>query len=545
MQDTGISAALKKTEEWDVPDTYQRYQGEIFCNRALNMKRIRAVGFDMDYTLAQYIPETFEILAHRGAMEKLVNFMGYPAQILSLPDYDPNFFQRGLIIDKQRGNVIKMDRHMYVKIAYHGTRALDTEERRNIYGTLNQKSFSTDVYANIDTLFSLPDAFMFCQLVDFKDAHSDLYPAMRDKSYAQIYKDVRRSVDLCHRDGVIKDRVTSEPERYIQSEPGIVDMLRRFRQSGRKVFLVTNSLWEYTNTVMNHINGNSRRSSWTLDWLDLFDLVIVGAGKPGFLEDPNLPLFRVHTADGRLSNMDNALFDPPEVSLAQGKVFQGGNWQHLHYLLRDAVTSGEQVMYVGDHMFSDVIRGKRSLGWRTALVVPELAHEVDVTLQQSVRWRRISELRELRDELDEWVDRLSLMLSACDADGAGCSLTPKRDQIADELAKAAGELAAVKGAFSSELRAYHSAFHPVWGQMFKVGYQNSRFAQQVQSYACLYTSKVSNLGLVSPEMNYRTQSDLMPHDELEDTPLRRMLKARGNSIIESFGLGPLQGISHL
>jgi hypothetical protein len=33
-------------------------------------------------------------------------------------------------------------------------------------------------------------------------------------------------------------------------------------------------------------------------------------------------------------------------------------------------------MYVGDHMFSDVIRGKRSLGWRTALVVPELAHEV-------------------------------------------------------------------------------------------------------------------------------------------------------------------------
>ncbi len=44
-------------------------------------------------------------------------------------------------------------------------------------------------------------------------------------------------------------------------------------------------------------------------------------------------------------------------------------------------------------MFSDVIRGKRSLGWRTALVVPELAHEVDATLQQSVRWRRITELR--------------------------------------------------------------------------------------------------------------------------------------------------------
>ncbi|KAJ1484112.1 hypothetical protein T484DRAFT_1798127 [Baffinella frigidus] len=65
--------------------------------------------------------------------------------------------------------------------------------------------------------------------------------------------------------------------------------------------------------------------------------------------------------------MDNALFDPPEVSLASGKVFQGGNYQHLHYLLGPTLVAGEQLIYVGDHMFSDVIRGKRSLGWRTAL----------------------------------------------------------------------------------------------------------------------------------------------------------------------------------
>ncbi len=147
-------------------------------------------------------------------MEKLVKFMGYPDEITSLPDYDPNFFQRGLIIDKQRGNVIKIDRHMYVKLAYHGMSPLETDQRRTIYGNLNQKSFSSDIYANIDTLFSLPDAFMFCQLVDFKDRNSEKYPSLKDKSYAQIYKDVRRSVDLCHRDGVIKDRVIEEPERW-------------------------------------------------------------------------------------------------------------------------------------------------------------------------------------------------------------------------------------------------------------------------------------------------------------------------------------------
>ena len=38
----------------------------------------------------------------------------------------------------------------------------------------------------------------------------------------------------------------------------------------------------------------------------------------------------------------------------------------------------------------------------------------------------------------------------------------------------------------------HEAFHPVWGQLFKAGHQNSRWAQQVEDYACLYTSHVSN-----------------------------------------------------
>ena len=55
-------------------------------------------------------------------------WQGYPEEIKELPDYDPNFFQRGLMIDKERGNVIKMDRHSYVKVAYHGTSPLNKEE---------------------------------------------------------------------------------------------------------------------------------------------------------------------------------------------------------------------------------------------------------------------------------------------------------------------------------------------------------------------------------------------------------------------------------
>ena len=55
-------------------------------------------------------------------------------------------------------------------------------------------------------------------------------------------------------------------------------------------------------------------------------------------------------------------------------------------------------------------------------------------------------------------------------------------------------------------------YHTAWGQLFKAGTQNSRWAQQVQDYACLYTSQVSNIGAISAATSFRALSDLMPHD---------------------------------
>ena len=69
-------------------------------------EQIRAVGFDMDYTLAQYY-SAFDLLAFEGAREKLVKNLGYPAEVAQF-EYDPNHFARGLVIDKQRGNIIKV-----------------------------------------------------------------------------------------------------------------------------------------------------------------------------------------------------------------------------------------------------------------------------------------------------------------------------------------------------------------------------------------------------------------------------------------------------
>nr|CAB3498008.1 unnamed protein product [Digitaria exilis] len=70
----------------------------------------------------------------------------------------------------------------------------------------------------------------------------------------------------------------------------------------------------------------------------------------------------------------------------------------------------------------------------------------------------------------------------------------------------------VRGLHQEAQRQHHQKFHKVWGQLMKTGYQNSRFAHQVERFACLYSSQVTNFGLYSPNKYYRPSEDYMPHE---------------------------------
>jgi len=282
--------------------------------------------------------------------------------------------------------------------------------------------------------------------------------------------------------------------------------------------------------------GPDRAARWT----DLFDVVIVGSCKPAFLLDKRRALYRVipnaaaaadapPPVDGILTNTKGVEDVPsrnPREYLAQGKIFQEGNWTHLHGMLDIVV--GSQVLYVGDHMYSDILRSKRELGWRTMLVIPELEHEVNVMLHESPHLSQLNELRILRDELDEWVDRLHSQADAAitDNDSDSDSESPRALALATELRTARADSAAVKTRLALATKAYHHAYHPIWGQLFKTGYQHSRFAAQVEDYACLYAARVTNLARVSPEMHFRCMDDALPHDRIEESPIRRIFRRR-------------------
>lgn len=515
------SISFSKTGPQDLSDKNHMpaYRGEIFCNRALNMARIKAVGFDMDYTIAMYYSEQFESLSATSALQKLVHNLGYPEPLLKL-EYDHSQFIRGLVVDKQRGNILKLDRHKYVKRAMHGLTELSKDERTNIYDSITHSGggFGEPRFAMLDAMFALPDAFLFSRVVAYKDEH----PGQIQQDYSTIYRDVRKSVDMCHRDGSIKDLVKNNPEKYVQKDDKLVPMLKMLRNSGRKVFLLTNSLWDYTDAVMSFLCDSSKPA----EWKNLFDVIITGSAKPSFMLDTRLPIYRCDPITGFLTNTDGVL-GPHLVDeyLRDGMCFQGGNFVHLHDLL--GVSNGTHVLYVGDHIFSDVLRSKRTLGWRTMLIVPELEHEINTLYHPDSQQiaEEVQMLNDARDEIDEWVDRLEgeLILSGATNDSTS---TQRRAKLESELSSARTALEDIRLKLAGKADEYHRRFHPVWGQLFKTGLQNSRFAEQVESYACLYTSKVTNIALISPEMNWRAMSDLMPHDRLTVAPMYRVLTKR-------------------
>ena len=98
----------------------------VFCNRTLNMRGIRAVGCDMDYTLIHYDVTAWEQRAYEHVRARL-RAQGLPVETLR---FDAELFTRGLILDVELGNVIKANRFGYVTRAAHGTRMLSHEEQR-------------------------------------------------------------------------------------------------------------------------------------------------------------------------------------------------------------------------------------------------------------------------------------------------------------------------------------------------------------------------------------------------------------------------------
>lgn len=59
---------------------------------------------------------------------------------------------------------------------------------------------------------------------------------------------------------------------------------------------------------------------------------------------------------------------------------------------------GSDVLYIGDHIFGDILKSKKIRGWRTFLIVPELVRELHVWTD---KWELFDKIQNLEFQLGE------------------------------------------------------------------------------------------------------------------------------------------------
>jgi HAD superfamily 5'-nucleotidase-like hydrolase len=468
----------------------------VYVNRNLRLDSVEVFGFDMDYTLAIYRQPALEALSVECTLRKLVEDRGYPEEIKTI-SFDTAFALRGLVVDKDHGNILKMDRHAFVGRAYHGTRELSREERRARYSE-ERIDAGQPRYACIDTLFALPEVCMFAALVD-------LFGEMKKPvNYRRLWQDIREAIDEAHRDDSIKRVIKAEINKFIVYDPELPLTLHKLRSAGKKLFLLTNSEWHYTDAVMKFLLDGALPNYAT--WQSYFDVTVVKAQKPLFFtgQEPLLVLDENGEAAGEASG-----------PLERSKVYQGGNLQALE---RGLGIRGDRILYVGDHIYGDMLRSKKSGAWRTAMIIQEMEDELAVAEQHKHEQGEIAALETQREQLEQEINyrnTLLLALPKAAEHQPGISaelLEQSKKDLKLELDRLRREQRGVIDKLNDAFRSYEKRMNPYWGSIFKDGNENSRFGEQVDDYACVYTSRVSNFLYYSMTHYFVAPPDSMPHE---------------------------------
>lgn len=465
-------------------------ENRIFTNRNIKLARIAAVGFDMDFTLAQYKQEALDQLTMKLALETMVSEFGYHEDICKIP-YKPGFAIRGLVLDRELGNVLKMDKFRYVSVAYHGLKPLASSRKAELYNNAERINFTSGRYRPVDTLFELLETYLYAAIIEYSEETLKI-----EVSYNQLYKDLRASVDLCHRDGSLKKEIMAHPENYICDDLLLIPALHNFKEAGKRLFVITNSEAPYTEFVLDYLFRNS--APFFDGWRDCFDIVCAFSCKPGFFQEGSEP--EVHE--------ESPCF-----------FFSGGN---IDLVEEKLAVGGDRILYVGDHIYGDILKSKHNSTWRTCIIVPELNFQVRAEataknylnnllsnesrrkqLSMELNWQR-SQVHDLQQFKEAEADELELENLKL-IDERISNLNSQLVSNHKELSTLLYESRQLRGKISN-------TFNPYWGRLFKTGGQLSLFAEQIRDYACIYTSAVSNFNFYGSSAYLESVVTPMPHE---------------------------------
>jgi len=488
---TSLSNATAPAASADTPtkpETFEHPRG-LFCNRTLNLRKIKAVGYDMDYTLVHYHVALWEERAYAYVKAGLAA-QGWPVADI---EFDSDLVVPGLIVDTELGNIVKANRFGYVKRAFHGTRALEYDEVRTAYRRVLVDLHDTR-WQFMNTLFSISEAGIYLQLVDLLD-EGELPPGV---GYQELYRTVRRTLDEAHLEGLLKKEILDDPARFIEIDEDVPLTLLDQKESGKKVLLITNSEWSYAAPILAHCFDPYLPEGMT--WRDVFDLAIVGARKPAFFSQ-RAPAFEVVSDDGLLRAHNGPL--------QEGRAYVGG---HAALVEASLGVRGDQMLYVGDHVYADVKASSALQRWRTALVIRGLEQEIAAIDGFRGGADRLASMMEDKEGLEAQFSALRLERQR-NVKGYGPQSSRPPSELDELMQDLRSRLVALDTDIALLAQASSRLVNPRWGPLLRDGADKTHLAHQLELSADVYTARVSNFLRYSPFVFLRARGGRLPHDD--------------------------------
>ncbi len=326
------------------------------------------VGFDLDHTLCRYNVGPLIRLEYDLLAEFLVAKKGYDPAIRQRNfDLDLDLVCKGLTLDCERGNLLRLAADGGVLAACHGTRRLSDNEVERAYGRCRKRhagheytqhlaaegprkmvDFGLLLHSFMD-YFDIAAPLLCARIVDVVDQLNNGGKPMEEYFF---WPDVQEGLrDMFVRTNFAADvggffpEVKLHPEKYIlKRRPEFREWLKMLRANGKCLYVITGSHTDFASHVASHALGH--------DWKDLFDIVIFFARKPSFFVEER-PFWRLDGA------AEVESFQGWE-DLETGDCYSQGNWKDLNEFL-EYVTEWQPSasLYFGDNVLQDVLAPKK------------------------------------------------------------------------------------------------------------------------------------------------------------------------------------------
>lgn len=248
------------------------------------------VGFDLDNTLLRYRVTNMLKLEYTVLSNFLVEQKGYsPKYLLKPMEDDLDFMQKGLILDFNRGNLLRICPDAKIQCAAHGTKKMSDSDIENDYGKGRDWEV-TNAYAK-DMLvawngelagkirtcldyFDMPAALAFARIVDTidesKGGKQEMYTVFPDILEGLIGMYSREHFESGK--SPYFNAIKADPDKYMYRTSDEVKIWLKNLKKNHTTYLITGSHLDFATFTASYALGE--------DWKDFFHIICTFAKKP-------------------------------------------------------------------------------------------------------------------------------------------------------------------------------------------------------------------------------------------------------------------------